>query len=100
MVSEITEVPLPARTLVMEANPQRQLLWLDGLLVLPIGSRIHIDNLGELDVPLDVERFPHGRADAVVTGVRLWGTQSPMRCLVLLVELTDPGSEGGWMIDR
>lgn len=93
-------IPLPTQTLVQEQGTDDQLLWIDGLLPLPIGSRINLDNLSDHpQVPLDVERFPRGRADAVVVNVRLWGTQSPARCLVLEVELTDPGDVGGWMVN-
>ena len=54
----------PQRTLVIEGNSQ--LLWFDGLLPLPWGSRIEINNLAGRDdhVPLDPERFPTGRCDA------------------------------------
>ena len=88
-------LPLPTETLVQEAGSDDQLLWLDGLLPLPMGSRINLDNVGDLPrVPLDPERFPSGRADAVVVGVRVWGTQSPGRVLVLEVELNEPGERG------
>jgi len=94
-------LPLPTETLIQESGSDAQLLWLDGLLPLPIGSRINLDNLRGLpQVPLDSERFPNGRADAVVVGVRLWGTQGNGRVLVLEVELTEAGGVGGWMIDR
>ena len=98
---EPPHVALPTETLVMESDPQHQLLWFDGLLPLPIGSRINLDNAsGGPQVPLDPGRFPTGRADAIVVGHRLWGTQSSSRVLVLTVELTEPGDEGGWMLDR
>jgi hypothetical protein len=94
-------VPLPTVTLVQEQDTQDQLIWFDGLLPLPIGSRINLDNIGESpQVPLDPERFPSGRADAIVVNLRLWGTQSEHRCLVLEVELTEAGDVGGWMVDR
>ena len=42
-------------------------------------------------MPLDPERFPNGNADALVVGVRVWGTQgNPI--LVLDVELVHPGA--------
>jgi hypothetical protein len=96
---EPPRIPLPTETLVVESHGG-QIMWLEGLLPLPIGSRIHIDNVDPLvRVPLDVERFPRGRADAVVVAVRIWGTQSRFRCLVLEVELTEPGEPGTWMLN-
>jgi hypothetical protein len=91
-------IPLPTETLVQEKATQQQLLWIDGLLPLPIGSRINLGQLGQRLVPIDPARFPSGMADAVVVNVRLWGPHSPARCLVLEVELTEPGDEGGWMV--
>lgn len=91
--------PLPRETLVMTNEPPRQILRFEGLLQLPIGSRINLDNVpGHPQVPLDRKRFPSGRADAIVVGHRLWGTVAESRCLVLLVELTDRGDEGSWML--
>jgi hypothetical protein len=85
-------VPLPTETIVMDGG-HRQLLKFEGILCLPIGTRIHIDNVLEgAEVPLDGERFPNGHADAIVTGIRLWGTQSSARALILDVELREPGS--------
>jgi hypothetical protein len=50
-------LPLPNVTLVQEQETEDQLLWFDGLLPLPIGSRINLDNIGESpQVPLDLER--------------------------------------------
>jgi hypothetical protein len=68
----IPHFPIPTETLVMEAESQRQLLWFDGLLNLPIGARIELTNgEGLPQVELEPERFPSGRAaDAVVVGVR------------------------------
>jgi hypothetical protein len=92
-------LPLPQETLVMTKESQELILSFDGLLQLPIGSRISLDNVPGLpQVPLDRERFPTGRADAIVVGHRLWGTVAKVRRLVLLVELTDRGDEGSWMI--
>ena len=86
-------VPQPIDTIVMEGNSQ--LLKFEGVLCLPIGTRIHIDNnIGEGEtVPLDSELFPNGRADAIVREIKLWGTQSPARALILDVQLREPGSE-------
>ena len=91
--------PLPRRTVVMTKEPPQQILHFDGLLELPIGSRISLDNVpGRPQLPLDPKRFPTGHADAIVVGHRLWGTVAESRCLVLLVELTDRGDEGSWML--
>jgi hypothetical protein len=46
---------MPEETLLMEAGAQRQLLWIDGYMPLPVGTRI------ELSDP---------RSDAEVAGVR------------------------------
>jgi hypothetical protein len=95
----IPHFPLPTETLVREEDSDDPLLWFDGLLPLPIGSRINLDNAGDLPrVPLDRERFPNGHADAVVVRVGVWGTQGAGRYLVLEVRLTEPGDEGGWML--
>jgi hypothetical protein len=89
-------VPPPMQTLVMEKEGG-QLFTFDGFVPLPIGSRIEITNrdipAGRSipKVPLDPERFPGGAANAVVTGLRVWGTQAQSPCLVLDVELTLPG---------
>lgn len=89
----IPHVPVPTRTLVMEAESQRQLLWFDGLLNLPIGARIEFTNMeGQRRVELEPERFPAGRvADGIVVGVRLWDAQSESPILVLDVQLATPG---------
>jgi hypothetical protein len=85
-------IPLPTETIVMDEN-HTQLFKFEGPLCLPIGARIHIDNgVGGDNVPLDDEKFPSGHADAIVTGLRIWGTQSPRRVLILDVEVKDPGS--------
>jgi hypothetical protein len=88
--SDVPRIPLPSETLVKEKGGGH-ILWFDGLLLLPVGTRIHLDNRpGRPDqpqVPLDPERFPSGRANAIVTGVRISDTQSSNRCLVLDVEL-------------
>lgn len=100
-IIEPPHIPMPTETLVLE-NGDRQLLWFDGFVPLPIGSRIELTNRGDLKVPLDPERFPGGSADAVVTGMRVWGTQggASSRCLVLDVELTWPTEPGTWMLER
>jgi hypothetical protein len=70
-----------------------QLFKFEGLFCPPIGTRIHVDNgVGGDDIPLDEVQFPNGHADAIVTGIRIWGTQSPARALILEVEMMDPGS--------
>jgi hypothetical protein len=87
----VPHFPLPMETLVREVGGQ-PLLRLEGLLPLPVGARINLDDLPDRPgVPLDRQRFPRGRADAVVVNVLLWGTQSEDRCLVLEVELHEPG---------
>jgi hypothetical protein len=66
---------MPEQTLVMD-GAGRQLLWIDGVLPLPEGSRI------ELMEP---------RADGVVERVRLWGAaQGVVPLLVLVVRLETP----------
>ena len=87
-------IPLPTQTVVTEPDGAGHLLWFEGLLPLPVGARINLDNVDGLpQVPLDPERFPSGHADAVVRGVKVWGTQGAGRCLVLEVELEAPGGE-------
>ncbi len=67
---------MPKRTLVTENDGEGQLLWIDGVLPLPVGARI------ELGKP---------RKDAVVTGVRLVATGSSAPDLVLDVRLEEAG---------
>jgi hypothetical protein len=87
---EPPHVRMPVETLIQEQGTGDRLLWIEGLLPLPIGSRINLDHLpGDRRVPLDPERFPTGRTDAVVANVSLWGPQSAIGCLVLEVELTE-----------
>lgn len=67
---------MPPWTLVVD-EAGGELLWVEGVLPLPRGSRI------ELGDP---------RADGIVTGVRLsgaWAGGSPL--LVLTVRITEPG---------
>ncbi len=77
----------------MEADGQRQLMWFDGLLNLPIGARIELTNVeGHPMVELAPERFRAGHAaDAIVVGVRVSGAQSDSPILVLDVQLATPG---------
>lgn len=86
-------VSLPTVTIVLDGNTA--LLKFEGVLCLPVGSRIQIDNIdSEAEVPLDIERFPAGHADAVVMGIRVFGTQGgSASALILDVKLTDPGSQ-------
>lgn len=88
----IPHVPVPNRTLVMEAESQRQLLWFDGLLNLAVGARIEFTNVEGHLVELEPERFPAGLvADGIVVGVRVWAAQSGSSILVLDVQLASPG---------
>lgn len=86
----IPSVGMPTRTLLREGSDQ--ILWVDGLFVLPVGSRINLDNLsGHSQLPLPPERFPSGHADAIVTGLNVWGMMSAGRILVLEVQLVPVG---------
>jgi len=92
--------PLQTQTLITEQGGGH-LFYFDGLIPLPIGTRINLDNLeGESRVPIDHERFPSGHADAIALNAFVWGTQSSNSCLVLEVELTEPGDIGTWMVYR
>ncbi len=75
-VWEAAPAAMPKRTLVMEPGGAGQLLWIDGVLPLPVGARI------ELAKP---------RKDAVVTGVRLVATGASVPDLVLDVRLEEAG---------
>jgi hypothetical protein len=70
---------MPKRTLVTEVDGVGQLLWIEGVLPLPVGARI------ELVKP---------RRDAVVTGVRLVATGASVPDLVLDVRLEEAGGAG------
>lgn len=73
---EVPHAQMPPRTLVVDEIGS-QLLWIDGALTLPPGSRI------ELAEP---------KADGIVTGVRLSGAWVGGRpLLVLTVRITEPG---------
>ena len=76
---EVRRVAMPAETLVMENGTQRQLLWIDGYLPLPPGSRLELNELGE------------SKEDAEVVRQRLWGADSGKSTLVLDVILIAPG---------
>lgn len=52
--------PLGERTLVFDAENQRQVAWLEGRLVLPVGSEVEL---------FDPDTSSHGTA--TVTGIRL-----------------------------
>ena len=67
---------MPRRTLVADDGGEGQLLWIDGVLPLPVGARI------ELVKP---------RKDAVVTGVRLVATGAGVPDLVLDIRLEEAG---------
>jgi hypothetical protein len=103
---EPPHIRMPVETLVQERGTGDQLLWIEGVLPLPIGSRISLDNLpSHRQVPFDPERFPTGTTDAVVVNVSLWGPQSPIGCLVLEVKLTEPAGTddteaGGRLLSR
>jgi hypothetical protein len=77
-------MPMPRVTLIMEAESQRQLLWIDGYMPLPVGARIQLGKFGDPEPP----------SDAIVTGVRLWGAASPgnSATLVLDVMRVEPGA--------
>jgi len=76
--AEVPHAKAPDRTLVMDAGSHRQLLWIDGVVILPVGARI------ELADP---------KADAVVIGIRLWGAGGGSHPLLVLdVMLVQPGA--------
>lgn len=77
--SEASRSAMPRRTLVADDGDEGQLLWIDGVLPLPVGARI------ELVKP---------RRDAVVTGVRLVATGASVPDLVLDVRLEEAGGAG------
>jgi hypothetical protein len=78
---EVPHAPAPAQTLIMDAGSQRQLLWIDGLVPLPVGARVELNR-------------PHRAVavDGVVTSVRLWGAEGGSSTLVLDVMLIEPDS--------
>jgi len=93
--TETPEFPLPKRTFVHERDGE-PLMWLDGLLPLPVGTLIRLDDLpGVTHVVLDPDRFPTGRADAVVVSVELAGIQGDDPSLVLVVDLEGSGEPLG-----
>ncbi|MFZ0667091.1 MAG: winged helix-turn-helix domain-containing protein [Acidimicrobiales bacterium] len=86
--------PMPSATVVMEEDDDgntTELLWIDGLLHLPVGSVINLDNVFDMPhVPLDPAQFPGGHADAEVISLRLAGTQGTRSVLYLMVKLVSP----------
>lgn len=61
---------------------------------LPIGARIQLDDVDEAKkIDFDWDQFPSGHADAIVTGIRIWGAQSMRPALVLEVEVKETGSD-------
>ena len=94
-------VRMPVETLIQEKETGDHLLWIEGLLPLPIGFRINLDNLPtHPHIPLDLERLPAGTTDAVVVSLRMGGTQNAVGCLVLEVELTESSGIGHEALDR
>ena len=86
---------MPVETLVQEQKSGDQLLWIEGLLPLPIGSRINPGNVpGHTPLPTNPARTSLDGVDAIVVSVNLWGIQSAVGCLVLEVELTEPHGPG------
>ncbi len=82
----------PSVTLVDDVHGG-QLMRYEGLVPLPIGTRIEFNNIGGVpSVSLDPERFPNGRADGIVVGLRVFGAQADSAALVLDVELVEPGA--------
>lgn len=60
---DVPHAAMPTETLVMEGGPRgRQLLWIDGVLLLPIGARLELTGAATIG---------GDNADAVVTGVRV-----------------------------
>jgi hypothetical protein len=80
----VPRIPMPNVTLVMEAGSQRQLLWVDGYMPLPVGTRVQLGKHGDTESP----------SDAIVTGIRLWGATLPgnTATLVLDVMRMEPGA--------
>lgn len=79
----VPHVPAPTQTLVLEAGRGgRQLLWIDGPLVLPVGSRIEFTRAETLD---------GATADAEVVDVRLIAANA-IPTLVLEVMLIEAGA--------
>jgi len=60
---EVPRIAMPNVTLIMEAGSQRQLLWIDGYMPLPVGARVQLGKFADREPP----------SDAIVTGIRLWG---------------------------
>ena len=69
-------MPLEGRTCVMDRVTQDELLWVDGVAVLPVGAVVQLGNPNR---------------NATVTGIRLWA--GPERATVFLdvdVEVVGP----------
>jgi hypothetical protein len=80
----VPPIPMPAVTLIMDGGSQRQLLWIDGYMPVPVGARVQLGKHGDPEPP----------SDAIVTGVRLWGAAPPgnTATLVLDVMRVEPGA--------
>jgi hypothetical protein len=93
-MTEITpHAPMPTGTLLREEG--LPLLWIDGLLPLPPGARLHLDNLPGGPEIVDRHRFPSGHADAIVIAVEVFGAVSDESHLALAVELVPRDQTGG-----
>ncbi|MDQ2726564.1 MAG: hypothetical protein M3Y91_01565 [Actinomycetota bacterium] len=92
--ADLPRFPLPTGTLV-RVGEDHPLFWFDGLLPLPIGARIHLDNAsGVAPRPSLPAEFSEVGADAVVVGVTITRLQEgEARFLALEVELHEPGWE-------
>lgn len=73
----VPRIPMPTVTLIMEAGSQRQLLWIDGYMPLPIGARVQLGKFGDREPP----------SDAIVTAVRLWGAAPPGNSATLVLDV-------------
>lgn len=72
-VGDGPSVKLDGRTLVFDKSANSQLLWIDGVVVLPVGSLI------QLAAP---------NRDAVVVGIRFWATREAT--VILDCEISPP----------
>ena len=73
---------MPAETLVMDTETNRQLLWVSGFMPLPPGARIELGSL--MDPPA---------TDAIVMKTRIANADGARPLLVLEVMLRPPGED-------
>jgi hypothetical protein len=74
----VPQIPMPARTLIIDVGSGQQLLWIDGYMPLPVGARVQLGGQSDTDPP---------PSDGEVTGIRVWGAGPSGTAATLVLEV-------------